>query len=436
VSDQEVTAGVDVPVVRATALLRQVPAALVVGVGSGLTLVALSASAEWLQGVVWDDLPPALGVDPDASWWTVVVLTCTGLLVGLVVWLAPGHAGPDPATVELVSSPLPARALPGLVVALVLVLAGGVSLGPENPIIALNASLAVVLGLRVLPSSSVPAWMELSIAGTLGAMFGTPLGAALLLTETRAADQRVPLWNRLFAPLVAAGAGAATMLALSDLDLAISVPDYHGFRLGDVAIACVVSLTGCAVGLVAAYALLPLHAAFHRIAHPVVMLTVGGVVLGILGAVGGRETLFKGLEEMKDISADVGAYSTGQLALFAAIKVLALLVAAAASFRGGRIFPALFIGVMLGWIVAAVFPDVAPALAIASACLGILVAVSRNGWLALFMALTVVPDADLVPIVVLAALPAWLLAMNRCQMTVRAAQPAPRVEPVADQRGD
>jgi H+/Cl- antiporter ClcA len=414
----------EAPVVTAGGLLRQVPPAVLVGVGSGLTLIGISLLADWIQGLVWDDLPPKLGVDPDAWWWTILLLTCAGALAGLVVWKAPGHAGPDPATVELVSPPLAARALPGLAAALIITLAGGISLGPENPIIALNVSLAVLLGLRFLPSSQVPFWMGLAVAGTLGAMFGTPVGAALLLSETSPGDQRIPLWNRMFAPLVAAGAGAATMLALSDMDLTLAVPSYSGFHPGDLVIAIAVAAGACLVGLVAVYAFPPMHAVLHRVSNPLLLLTGAGLLLGVLGAIGGRDSMFKGLDEMKDISANIGDYSTGHLALLAGIKLLALLIAASAGFRGGRIFPTLFVGVMLGWLVVAIFPDVAPAVAISAACVGILVAVTRNGWLALFMALTVVPDVDLLPVLVLAALPAWLLVVDRPLMMVEE-RPAP-----------
>ena len=406
------------PVVTAGGLLRQVPPAIAVGVGSGLTLIGISVFAEWLQHLVWDDLPPQLGFDPDAWWWTILLLTCAGALAGLVVWLAPGHAGPDPATVELVGAPLSLLALPGLIAALIITLAGGVSLGPENPIIALNVSLAALLGMRYLPKAPAPFWVGLAVAGTLGAMFGTPVGAALMLSETSPGDQRIPLWNRMFAPLVAAGAGAATMLALSDLDLGIAVPGYTGFHVGDLAIAIVIAAGACLVGLVAVYAFPPMHDLLHRVSHPFVLLTGAGFVLGLLGVLGGRESLFKGLDEMKEVSANIGDYSAGHLALLSAVKLVALLIAASAGFRGGRIFPALFVGVMLGWLVVAIFPDVAPAIAVSAACLGILVAVTRNGWLALFMALTIVPDTALLPVLVLAALPAWLLVVDRPTMLV------------------
>lgn len=405
-------------------LLRLTPVALAVGIGCGLSLIALSELADLLEDLVWDDLGSAVGGGPDSWWWTVLVLTATGLLVGLVVRFAPGHAGPDPATTGLISKPLPGIALPGLALSLVLMLAGGVSLGPENPIMALNASLVVLLGMRFLPKVATPAWIALSIAGTIGAMFGTPVAAALALTELGAGDPRVPLWNRLFGPLVSAGSGSAVMLLLSDLDLAVDVPDYSGFHVGDLGFAILIALATAALGVLAAYALPPLHAAFHRISNPVLMLSVGGFVLGWLGVLGGPESLFKGLEQMKDISSNIGDYSDAELLLIAGVKLVALLVAAAASFRGGRIFPAMFVGLVLGWAIAGVFDAVPPAIALSAGVLGITIAVTRNGWLALFLAVTIVPQIALLPTMLLAALPAWLLVAGRPELTVPPKQEA------------
>ena len=49
--------------------------------------------------MLYDLLPDALGVD-SAGWWTVLVLTVTGLAAGFVLVVAPGHGGPDSATTE------------------------------------------------------------------------------------------------------------------------------------------------------------------------------------------------------------------------------------------------------------------------------------------------------------------------------------------------
>ena len=78
------------------------------------------------------------------------------------------------------------------------------------------------------------------------------------------------------------------------------------------------------------------------------MTTAGGFLLGILGIVGGPITLFKGLEQMKELTANAGAYSAGGMGWVALVKLAALVIAATCGFRGGRIFPSVFIGVALG----------------------------------------------------------------------------------------
>src|SRR6478735_5207335 len=102
--------------------------AIAVGVGCAVTLIALSTVAARLQDLLWTVLPESLGVATESRWWTFGMLTEVGVAVGLVVWKVPGHAGPDPATTGLVGAPLPLAVLPSLAVAIVLGLAGGVSL--------------------------------------------------------------------------------------------------------------------------------------------------------------------------------------------------------------------------------------------------------------------------------------------------------------------
>jgi H+/Cl- antiporter ClcA len=211
------------------ALLKLAAPAAVVGVLSSLVLIGVSEVADKLQHLLWNDAPEWLSVSGSSDGWIVLVLTLTGLAVGLVVWKVPGHAGPDPATTDLVAAPLALQVLPGLLLALILMLAGGVSLGPENPIMAINSGLVVALGTKLIPAIEVPIWMGLGSSGMIGAMFGTPVAAALVLSESAPGDSSRPLWDRMFAPLVAAGAGAFTTRLLSGpLVMAISVPEYPG----------------------------------------------------------------------------------------------------------------------------------------------------------------------------------------------------------------
>lgn len=406
---------------RSTAgrLLKSAAPAAVVGVGCALVLYALSATAKVLTDLVWVDLADAVGVDRDNGWWIFAVLTVAGLLAGLVIAYVPGHGGPDPATTGLVDKPLALRTLPGLVAGLIIVLVGGVSLGPENPVMAVNAALFVVIGRRLLPNSPPAGWVGLAAAGTLGALFGTPVAAALMLSESMAGDPRTPLWDRLFAPLVAAGFGAGTMFLIADAELALDIGDYPGFTAGDVALAAAIACGTAVLGLVVVYAFPFVHGTLRRLGNPIAVALAGGALLGVLGAIGGRETLFKGLDEMQGLAVNVDTYSVGALVLFVAVKCLALLIAASAGFAGGRIFPAVFIGVTCGLALSRAFPSLSPPLAVAAATLGIMAAVTRSGWLSIFMALAVVPDLDLVAVLVLAILPAWLIVTGRPTLTIQ-----------------
>ncbi|MFC9248200.1 ion channel protein [Streptomyces sp. NPDC057136] len=400
-------------------LLITVPA-LLVGVASALVLLGVSLLADELQDVLWKTLPDALGVGGYSSLWMIVMLTATGLAVGLVVRTVHGHAGPDPATTGLVDAPMAPGVLPGLLLVTVLALAGGVSLGPENPITAANIALAFWLGRRALPGAPAEMWIYLAAAGTIGALFGTPVAAALILSESLA-SRPAPgaLWDRLFAPLAAGAAGALTMTLTAHPSFDLSLPDYTKPGWDDLLSSVVIASAGALLGLVAVYAFPVTHRLFRTLRYPVLAMTLGGLLLGLLGVLGGHLTLFKGLEEAKELAADPGNWTAGEFAVMAVVKTVALIVAATCGFRGGRIFPAVFAGVALGLCANALVDSVPPALAVSCAVLGILLAVTRQGWLSLFTAAVLVSDTAVLPMLCIASLPAWLLVTGRPQMQLR-----------------
>ncbi|MFF0429715.1 ion channel protein [Streptomyces sp. NPDC004520] len=398
-------------------LLPQILPALLVGVGASLLFLGISALAEKFQHVLWNDLPDALGIGNHSSLWIIAMLTATGIAVGLVVWKVPGHAGPDPSSEGLGGAPLAPAVLPGLLLASTLMLAGGVSLGPENPIIATNIALAYWLGRKVAPAAPGAAWVALASAATIGALFGTPVAAALVLSEALTGRPGPgSLWDRLFAPLVAAGTGALTTQLVSDPSFDIGLPPLTDPGFGDILAALVIASAAAAFGLVACYLFPYVHSAFRRLRHPLVMLPLGGLALGLLGALGGPLTLFKGLEETRELAASVGSWSSGELMKMAAVKLLALLVAASCGFPGGRIFPAVFIGAAFGLCVQALVPEVHPAVAVSSAVLGVLLATTRQGWISLFTGAVLASSPSMLAVLCLASLPAWLIVTGRPQL--------------------
>ncbi|WP_062443835.1 ion channel protein [Herbidospora daliensis] len=388
-------------------LLALVLPALAVGVGSGLLLYAVTALAEWLERLIW----------PSFEWWRILLmLTLAGTVTGLLIRRFPGHAGPDPATEDLVAPPMPAWVVPGVLLAAVVTLSCGVSLGPENPITAANVALAFAAGRRLLPRVEGDVWVGLGASGTIGALFGSPIAAALILSELPLGRPGTPLWDRLFAPLLAASAGALTTISLAGQTLHMKVPGYPGFRLVDLVSGSVIAVVATGLGLLAVYAFPYVHAAFHRIPSPVLMVTAGGLILGGLGIVGGEVSMFKGLTQAAELLR--GHYAAATVILVLLVKLVALTVAAACGFRGGRIFPAVFMGVALGVAANALVPEVSLALAVTTGVLGFVLAITQHGWLSLFASIAIVGEMALLPVVCVTILPAWLLVTGKKEMVV------------------
>ena len=315
-----------------TMLLLAVPA-LIIGVASSLVLIVVMKVAAVLQTILWTALPVKLGISTDSPGWIMMMLTLTGIAVGLVIRYSPGHAGPDPALEPLIGAPVSPSALPGLVIALIIGLAGGVSLGPEHPIMAVNIALAVFLGARLFPRVGALDWTILASAGTIGALFGTPIAAALIFSQTLSSDNDVPLWDKLFAPLMAAAAGALTTSLFFHPHFSLPILHYGQMQLTDIVSGAVVVAIAIALGMIAVWCLPRLHRLMHRLKHPVLILGMGGFILGVLGAIGGTVTLFKGLDEMQQLAFSQ-VFGVSDYLLFALVKLAALVIAAACGFRG------------------------------------------------------------------------------------------------------
>ncbi|EFN0214489.1 ion channel protein [Escherichia coli] len=372
-----------------TMLLLSLPA-VAIGIASSLILIVVMKIASVLQNLLWQRLPGTLGIAQDSPFWIIGVLTLTGIAVGLVIRFSQGHAGPDPACEPLIGAPVPPSALPGLIVALILGLAGGVN--------------------RM-------EWTILASAGTIGALFGTPVAAALIFSQTLNGSSEVPLWDRLFAPLMAAAAGALTTGLFFHPHFSLPIAHYGQMEMTDILSGAIVAAIAIAAGMVAVWCLPRLHAMMNQMKNPVLVLGIGGFILGILGVIGGPVSLFKGLDEMQQMVANQ-AFSTSDYFLLAVIKLAALVVAAASGFRGGRIFPAVFVGVALGLMLHEHVPAVPAAITVSCAILGIVLVVTRDGWLSLFMAAVVVPNTTLLPLLCIVMLPAWLLLAGKPMMMV------------------
>jgi H+/Cl- antiporter ClcA len=407
-----------------TLLLMSVPA-LLIGVMSAVVLRMIDLISDALMHYVWNDAPALFGADESTPWWIFLVLTLTGAVVGAIVWLVPGHGGPDSATTELGGPPPRIGMVPSILLVAILGLAGGVSLGPENPTIAVNSALAVLMFSRLSKKIPPALLVLLGVAGTLGALFGTPVAAALVFTGTVGA-LALPgsLWDKLFLPLAAAGAGAVTMLLLGGETIAFTLAPMGAYQPMYLVTGFLIAGVSAVLGVLAAFVFPYLHKAFHALRNPLIFTTLGGMILGVLGIIGGPITLFKGLTQTAELLDNPGDYSAQQLALFTAVKLVALLIAASAGFRGGRIFPAVFIGTAFGLLAFALLPGTPISLAVACGVMGITLAATRDGWIAIFVGMALCGDPTVLPLLCVIILPVWLIVTKAPELTVHVPEPA------------
>jgi H+/Cl- antiporter ClcA len=365
---------------------RSFVALLVIAAAAGL-VVSLAAwgfleLVHQIQTGVFTDLPKDLGYDHGAPmWWYLVALALSGLLVAAAIEWLPGTGGHIPAHGLQMGGGIPNPVeLPGVVLAALATIGLGVVLGPEAPLIALGGGLAVLsvqLVRRDAPDQLLSVIASSGSFAALAMIFGSPLIAAIILIEAAGLSrERLPLilLPGLLAAgigsLVSIGMGSWTGLSTSDYALpTLSLPDFARPDLTDFAWTIPLAIA-IAIGIFAIF-LLARGLVGVASSRRFLVLPAAGLVIACLGIAfhattdhGVNQVLFSGQEALAPLVANPGAWSLSALALVIAFKGLAYGVSLS-GFRGGPIFPALFLGAAAG-IMAARLPgfETTPAVAV------------------------------------------------------------------------
>jgi H+/Cl- antiporter ClcA len=398
--------------------LRTVLLSAVIGIPAAVVAALFLAAVHYLQHWVWIDLPDALG-ETSPPWYLVVGLPVVGAAIVVVarLWL-PGDGGHEPLE-GLSMAPTPVAYVPGIVLAALASLSFGAVLGPEAPVVALGGAVAIALtGFARLGEKERGL---LSLAGSfaaLSALFGGPLVGGVFLLESAVGlgAQAIPV---LLPGFVAAALGYLVFVGFGDwggleapgLEVP-ALPLYDGTAVVDLVFAV-------AVGVATALAIVPLKGSAARLqtlgrarlGMPAFLLA-GGLAVGLLAfaadllGASSQDVLFSGQASIPELLAET---STGVLVVLVVAKAIAYAVSLASGFRGGPIFPAIFLGVGI-----ATFPviwfDMSPTVALAMGAAAGMAAQSRLLLSSMLLATILVgsqgPDA--VPAAVLAAVAAWL----------------------------
>ncbi|MFC8234753.1 chloride channel protein [Streptomyces sp. NPDC057284] len=331
--------------------------AALLGVPISAVAFGFLALTHELQSLTYSDLPRALGFHSTPTWWPVPLLVGAGLLVGLTIRYLPGTGGHKPAEGMKTAGAPTAVELPGIVIAALASLGLGAVLGPEAPLIALGGGLAVwtvrLVKQDIEPNASAVVGAAGSFAA-VSALLGSPLLGAFLLMEASGLGGAV-LGMVLVPGLLASGVGSLIFVGLGSwtglgtYSLALHhVPRADEPDLAQFGWAVVVGLVAAVVGEGIRRLALFLQARVERrlvVGTALMGLVVGALALAYAEATGKAASgvLYSGQNALDPLLAGSAGYTVGTLLVLIVCKGLAY-CASLSCFRGGPVFPAMFVG--------------------------------------------------------------------------------------------
>jgi H+/Cl- antiporter ClcA len=366
-----------VAVIRSKPYLSSLLLAAILGIPISAAAYGFLAAVTKIQEFLFDDLPNDVFTGGIPAWWPVPWLALCGLLTGLSIRHLPGNGGHSPALGFHVGGGPPIdKELPGIILAALTTLSLGAVLGPEAPLIAIGAGLAAMT-VRLAKKDAPP--MALTIMASAGSfaaistLLGSPVLGAFLIMEA-AGIGGATLSLVALPGLIASGIGALVFVGLDNwtglgsFSLALtSVPPAVDPTVATMAWALPMGVAGALLGWGMRWIGLSLRPVVH--VNRVLVTAVLGLLIGLTAMVyqlisdnSFSQVLFSGQDGLPDLVKHAADYSVGVLILLALCKMLVYGLSLSA-FRGGPVFPAMFIGAVLG-IAASGLPgmDMAPAI--------------------------------------------------------------------------
>lgn len=411
-------------VMRSAAYRKLLVLSAGVGIAASLVAWSLLTLVPVIQDAVFLDLPDALGYAAPPWWWPLPVLLLAGLVTAVAITRLPGGGGSIPAD-GLSAGITPPSAVPGIALAALATLGLGLVLGPSSPVIALGMGTALLVLQRVQRDAPPQARRIVAAAGGFAALamvLNNPLVAAIILIEA-----------------MGIGGGSAALVVLPGL-LAAGIGSLLYFGFGSISglptdtyalqplplepldsitfgtFALVVLAAGLAAlcGIAVVWGGQRVAALVRR--RPLVLVPGAGLAVAALAIAFGQSTgeaeyavLFSGSRALAPVVQAADSWSLATISLLLAAKAVAWSISMGA-FRGGPVFPAVFVGTV-GGLLAAELTGLTVSAAIPAVVGACLVAILRLPLSAAIIALLLGSGAGLVatPLVIVAVVVGYLV---------------------------
>lgn len=393
---------------------------LIVSVGAWafLTLVP------WTQDRLFVDLPEVLGFSGAPWWWPIPVLIVAGTLTALAIVRMPGGGGGIPADGFSAGLTEPS-VLPGVLLAALATLGFGLVLGPSSPVIALGMGLGLFLVRRVGKDAPDNVQQVVAVAGGFAALamvFSNPIVAAIVVIEAAGiGGAMAPLI--VLPGLVAAGIGSLVYLGMGELTglstaayalSPVRLESLDTLSLSEVAWAIPLAVVCGALGV----AVVTLGQRTQRLVtrNQFIWLPIIGVVVALLAILFAQITgqselaiLFSGSRALDPLLTQADTLAVATVAWLMLFKAGAWMLSMG-SFRGGPVFPAIFVGVIAG-LLASNLPGLSMSAAVPITVAATVVAVLRLPLSAAVIAMVMTGSAGLtaIPLIIVGMAAAYVV---------------------------
>lgn len=348
--------------VRSKPYLAMLVLAAVLGIPISAVAYGFLALTHYLQQLLFSDLPTALFAGTVPAWWPVPLLLLCGLLTGMTIRFLPGNGGHSPAFgFTTGGGPPTGRELSGVFLAALTTLSLGAVLGPEAPLIAIGgglAGLAVRLAKKDAPPMALTIMASAGSFAAISTLLGSPVLGAFLIMEV-AGIGGATLTLVTLPGLLAAGIGSIVFVGLGQWTglgpFALTLPALPPAEVPTVAglgWAVILGMVAALLAWVIRTSALRLRPLVHL--NRILVTSLLGSLIGLtamayqlLTGKSFSEVLFSGQDALPDLVGQAAEYSLTVLIVLIVFKSFVYALSLSA-FRGGPVFPALFVGAALG----------------------------------------------------------------------------------------
>ncbi len=292
--------------------------------------------------------------------WLIPLVTALGGLISgvLVYWLAPQADGDGTDGVvhsfHKAGGAIAARVPPLKAFTSAVIIGSGGATGREGPAASIVAGLgSVYADFRHRSEDERRMLILIGMAAGLSAVFKTPIGAAIFAIEVLYFDMEFETGALLYTTLASVVAYTITGAFSGWEPLFVVASDLGADKLGDYLEYAVLGVAGGAVGAIMPYIFYKTRETFLRIPIPNhVKPAIGGLFVGLI-ALQYPQILASGYGWIQD--AIDGHIALGLLFALIFVKIIAMSLTVASGGSGGVFAPSLFVGAMLGGVMAKVF---------------------------------------------------------------------------------